>query len=512
MKRYYITTPIYYVNDKPHIGHAYTTLACDISARFKRLDGFDVFFLTGTDEHGQKIENSAKNMKVDPRRFTNMFSQVFRNLLVTMQFSNDDFIRTSENRHKKACRALWQRLKENGQIYLGMYAGWYAVRDEAYYTSEEIVEVDGVKVAPTGAEVQWVEESSYFFSLSKWQEKLLQFYEENEDFIAPKSRLNEVKSFVASGLRDLSISRTTFSWGIPVDDDRSPIGEKHVMYVWLDALANYLTAVGYPNVESATFQKYWQPNLHMVGKDILRFHAVYWPAFLMAADLPLPKRIFSHGWWTNDGKKISKSVGNVIDPVQLVEKYGINRVRYFLMREVPFGGDGDFSDVAIVRRTNADLANDLGNFCQRCLSMIAKNCDFVVPKANLTVVDRALLDYSEEVLVNMRSHLDSQAYDKALKDIWNFVSKANFYVDDQAPWMLRKIDKKRMETVLYTTADTIRRLGILLQPFIPDGAHKMLDAVAVTSNERTFAHLGHMLQAGTLLPKPYSLFPRYAHS
>lgn len=379
---YYLTTPIYYVNDKPHIGHAYTTLACDALARFKRLDGYEVKFLTGTDEHGQKVETAAANAGVDPQTFTDKVSLNFRDLAGAMNFSNDDFIRTTEERHKKACQAIWNKLLEKGHIYLGAYEGWYSVRDEAFFTETEVV--DGK--APTGAPVEWVEEPSYFFDLSKWQEPLLKYYEEHPEFIAPSARRNEVMSFVKSGLRDLSVSRTSFKWGVPVPGD-----DAHIMYVWLDALTNYITAAGYPDTESSDFKAFWPADLHMVGKDILRFHAVYWPAFLMAADLPLPKRVFAHGWWTNEGQKISKSVGNVIDPLELIEKYGLDQVRYFLLREVPFGNDGDYSHTAMVNRMNSELANDFGNLSQRVLSMIAKNCDGKVPAhGDFTDADKTL--------------------------------------------------------------------------------------------------------------------------
>ena len=376
---YYLTTPIYYVNDKPHIGHAYTTLACDVLARFKRLDGFDVMFLTGTDEHGQKVQKSAEDKGIDPKAFTDEVSQNFRDLTAALNFTNDDFIRTTEPRHYAACQQLWQKLIDNGAIYLGSYAGWYAVRDEAFYAESEIV--DGK--APSGAPVEWVEEPSYFFRLSAFEEKLLAHYDANPDFVAPNSRFNEVRSFVSGGLNDLSVSRASFSWGVPVPGD-----DAHVMYVWLDALTNYMTAAGYAQPDGeASYARRWPADLHMVGKDILRFHAVYWPAFLMAADLPLPKRVFAHGWWTNEGQKISKSLGNVIDPLQIADTYGLDQMRYFLLREVPFGNDGDFSHQAIVHRMNGDLANDLGNLSQRVLSMIFKNCDATMPAAPAELLD-----------------------------------------------------------------------------------------------------------------------------
>lgn len=503
MKTYYITTPIYYVNDKPHIGHAYTTLACDVLSRFKRLDGYSVKFLTGTDEHGQKVEKAACKAGIDPQRFVDDVSQNFQTLCKTMNFSNDDFIRTTEERHKKSATALWQRLLDKDEIYLGSYAGWYAVRDEAFYTESELV--DGK--APTGADVEWVEEPSYFFRLSKWQDKLLAFYEDNPDFIAPPSRRNEVISFVKGGLRDLSVSRTSFKWGIPVPNDPA-----HIMYVWIEALSNYITATGFPDTQSPDFKNFWPADVHMVGKDILRFHAVYWPAFLMAADIDLPKRIFAHGWWTNEGQKISKSLGNVIDPKALVETYGLDQTRYFLLREVPFGNDGDFSKDAMVQRINSNLANDLGNLVQRSLSMIAKNCDQKIPPhQEFQQDDLDLLYAAEGLLKTVRPLMDTQALNKALEAIWKVVGDANRYVDTQAPWGLKKTDFARMETVLYTLAETIRYLGIYLQPFMPESASKILDALSIPEDQRGFNQIGcdHRLKSGTPIPAPTPIFPRY---
>ena len=505
---FYVTTPIYYVNDKPHIGHAYTTLACDVLARFKRLDGFDVMFLTGTDEHGQKVEKAANDKGVSPQAFTDSVSQNFRDLTARMNFSNDDFIRTTEARHRAACQKLWSILLERGHITLGSYAGWYAVRDEAFYTESEIV--DGK--APSGAPVEWVEEPSYFFNLSQWQQPLLDFYEANPDFVGPASRFNEVKSFVKGGLRDLSVSRASFSWGVPVPGD-----DAHVMYVWLDALTNYMTATGWPTEgefgDAARNERFWPANLHMVGKDILRFHAVYWPAFLMAADLPLPKRVFAHGWWTNEGEKISKSLGNVIDPNSLAEEYGLDQTRYFLMREVPFGNDGDFSQRAMIHRMNGDLANDLGNLSQRVLSMIFKNCDGVMPAlpATPTDEDRGLLDAADALLEQVRGHMDTQAFHEALRVIWQVISEANRYVDSTAPWGLKKTDPERMGEVLAVLAETIRQVAILVQPVMPDSAAKILDQIGVAADARGFDQLGGgaRLNDGVSIAKPEPVFPRY---
>ncbi len=506
---YYITTPIYYVNDVPHIGHAYTTLACDVIARFKRLDGFAVKFLSGTDEHGQKVEKSAHLAGVDPQSFTDRVSENFRALTGIMNFSTDDFIRTTEPRHIAACQALWQRLMDNGQIYLGSYAGWYAVRDEAFYGGDELTEgPDGKKVAPSGAECEWVHEPSYFFRLAAWQDRLLDLYERYPEFIAPPSRRNEVISFVKSGLTDLSISRTTFDWGVPVPGD-----DAHVMYVWLDALTNYITAVGYPTTEPGTpYAHHWPANLHMVGKDILRFHAVYWPAFLMAADLPPPRRVFAHGWWTIEGQKMSKSLGNVIAPQDLVSTYGRDQTRYFLLREVPFGNDGDFSQRAIVHRINGDLANDYGNLAQRVLSMISKNCEGAVPAPGpLEDADQRLLSAVHHLLDDVRGHIDQQAFHRMLDRIWQVIGDANRYVDEQAPWSLSKTDPDRMATVLYILAETLRHLAILTQPIMPDASAQLLCQLAVAPDGRQFKDLGpdNALTPGTALPAPKGVFPRF---
>lgn len=505
---FYITTPIYYVNDVPHIGHMYTTLACDVIARFKRLDGYDVRFLTGTDEHGQKVQKAAAAAGLSPQEFTDKVSANFRELAVRMNFSNDDFIRTTEPRHQRACMALWERLTERDQIYLRTYAGWYAVRDEAFYAEAELSKsASGDWIAPTGAPVEWVEEPSYFFRLSHWQERLLRFYEEQPEFILPATRRNEVISFVRSGLQDLSVSRTTFDWGIPVPGDPA-----HVMYVWLDALTNYLTAVGFPDTQGEPFTTYWPADLHMVGKDILRFHAVYWPALLMAADLPPPRRVFAHGWWTNEGRKISKSVGNVIDPKDLIDRYGLDPVRYFMMREVPFGQDGDFSHRAMVGRINGDLANDFGNLAQRVLAMIGRYCERRVPiPSGFAAGDLALLNAASGLLERIRAHIDKQALHSALIDMWEVIAAANGYVAKQAPWTLRKNKPARMQTVLFVAAETLRRLALLAQPFMPQSASHMLDQLCIPKDTRTFASMtaDEAVLPGTLLPAASAVFPRY---
>lgn len=512
-KHFYITTPIYYVNDRPHIGHAYTSLACDVMARFKRLDGYDVKFLTGTDEHGQKVEKSAAKAGKAPQDFVDEVSQHFREMSEAMNFSHDDFIRTSSERHKREVTKFWHKIAERGKgeggIYLDSYAGWYSVRDEAFYAESELEKnAEGQLVSPYGSPVEWVEEPSYFFELSYWQQSLLEFYEQNPEFVYPESRYNEVKRFVESGLQDLSISRTSFNWGVPVPGD-----EKHVMYVWLDALYNYVSALGGP--EGEEYKRFWPADIHMVGKDILRFHAVYWPAFLMAAGMPTPEKVVAHGWWTNEGQKISKSLGNVIDPYALVEEFGLDQTRYFLMREVPFGNDGDYSRDKMVSRINADLANEIGNLCQRTLSMIQKNCDGNVPERGPVLEqDEQLQNIADSLIQEMRQDLQKPDFSKALERVLHLSGAANEYITREQPWALKKTDPARMADVLYTLAEALRYIATALAPFIPNAANQMLDQLAVSPEERDFTHLSpeHALKAGTALPPPRGVFPRFLDS
>jgi methionyl-tRNA synthetase len=502
---FFVTTPIFYVNGDPHIGHAYTAIAADVLARFKRLDGFDVHFLTGTDEHGQKVEKAARDAGQTPQDFTDAVSAKFAAMVAAMGVAPDDTIRTTEDRHKQGATALWKILRDKDQIYLGHYEGFYAVRDEDFYSADELTTLpDGSKIAPTGAPVEWVREPNYLFRLSQWQDALLRHYEENPDFIGPAGKRNEMLSFIRGGLNDLSVSRSSFSWGIPVPDDAG-----HVMYVWLDALANYITALGYPDTE-APLWRFWPADLHLVGKDIQRFHAVYWPAFLMAAGLPVPKRIFSHGWWTVEGQKMSKSVGNVVDPLELVARFGLDPVRFFLLREVPFGNDGDFSERALISRMNTELANDLGNLCQRTLSLIARNCGGVLPAVTAeTGEDTAMLDQARALPALLRARMDRQAMSDALEDVWKVIRAANAYIDKQAPWALKKTDEARMAAVLRVLADVIRAVATLLQPFMPDSMGRMLDQLGVPAEARDFAALDTPLPAGLVLPPPAGVFPRY---
>jgi methionyl-tRNA synthetase len=493
----YITTPIYYVNDVPHVGHAYTTIAADVLARFSRFFGHSTYFLTGTDEHGQKVEQAALKKSMNPQEFVDSLSINFRELATLVNATHDDFIRTTEQRHIKAVHHLWNKLIEKGFIYLGEYAGWYSVRDEAFYQEAELINGK----APTGADVEWVVEPSYFFKLSAFQQPLLDYYNSHLDFIAPDSRRNEVLRFVEGGLTDLSVSRTSFTWGVSVPNDPN-----HVVYVWLDALTNYITAIGYPD----TFNESLFKNcIHIVGKDILRFHAVYWPAFLMAADLPLPHKIFAHGWWTSEGQKMSKSVGNVIDPVALIHNYGVDNVRYFMMREMTFGQDGDFSMASFIQRSNSDLANAYGNLAQRVLSFIQKQCGGVVPSSGtLTIEDTQLIEFINAIPIKVQEHLNDQSIHRVIEVIWEGIYEANRYVDHQKPWSLKNTDVERMNTVLYVLIEVIRHCALLTQSIMPGKSALMLDQLNVPHDQRTFNAWDQAIEHGQILPEPNGVFPR----
>jgi methionyl-tRNA synthetase len=507
-EKFYVTTAISYPNGVPHIGHAYEAIATDVIARFERLDGKDVFFLTGTDEHGLKMKQTADREGTTPRALADRNSARFIDMAKVLGLSNDDFIRTTEKRHYEACAELWRRMEKAGDIFKRMYGGWYSVRDETYYKESETEVRDGARVATlTGTPVEWNEEETYFFRLSAYQDKLLAHYAANPEFILPIERRNEVVSFVKMGLEDLSISRTTLDWGIPVPD-----APGHVMYVWIDALNNYMTATGLLTDPSGPRAHYWPADVHVIGKDIVRFHAVYWPAFLMSAGLELPKRIFSHGFVLSKGEKMSKSVGNVVDPFDLVKAYGRDAVRYFFLREVMFGQDGNYSPEAIANRINADLANNLGNLAQRSLSMIYKNCDGKIPEPGpFSEADEKLLGLADDLHGSSREHMDQQAITKYLDVVWSVIGYANQYFAAEEPWAKKKSDPARMATILYVTAEAVRQFAILAQPVMPESAAKLLDLLAVEPTARTFGDLGGKgrLVPGLNIPEPQGVFPRY---
>ncbi len=504
---FFVTTAIAYPNGVPHIGHAYEYISTDALARFKRLDGFDVFFMTGTDEHGLKMQQTAAKEGIDVRDLARRNSDVFQAMDKVLNISYDRFIRTTDADHLEASKAIWERMVASGDIYLDTYSGWYSVRDEAFHAEEETaVQEDGTRIATeTGTPVEWTEESNYTFRLSKYQDRLLALYESQPEFIAPATRRNEILSFVKGGLKDLSISRTTFDWGVPVPGDPD-----HVMYVWVDALTNYLTGAGFPDTDAESFRRYWPASLHIIGKDITRFHTVYWPAFLMSAGLELPERVFVHGFLYNKGEKMSKSVGNVVDPLALVEEYGLDAVRYFLLREISYGQDGNYSHDAIVSRMNADLSNELGNLAQRSLSMVAKNCDGRVPTPGaFTAADEALLEQADALLAKVRAEFDVQAIHLGIEAIWHVLAETNRYFSAQEPWVLRKTDPARMATVLYVTLEVVRIVGILVQPVMPDAADKILTVLGQDPQSRGFTDITTRIAAGTVLPAPAPVFPRY---
>jgi methionyl-tRNA synthetase len=504
---FYITTAIAYPNGAPHIGHAYEAIATDALARFQRLDGKDVFFLTGTDEHGSKMIQTAEAEGLTPMDVATRNAQRFKEMDQRLNISFDRFIRTTEEQHHRSSQEIWKRMADNGDIYLDSYAGWYSVRDEAYYAEDETtVGEDNVRRGPQGTPVEWVEEKSYFFRLSAYQDRLLALYSQQPDFIGPDTRKNEVVSFVKSGLRDLSISRTTFDWGVKVPGD----GE-HVMYVWVDALTNYITGIGFPDEGDANWH-YWPADVHIIGKDIIRFHAVYWPAFLMSAGIPVQKRVYAHGFLFNRGEKMSKSVGNVVDPFNLADQYGVDQTRYFFLREVPFGQDGSYNHEAIVARINADLANDLGNLAQRSLSMISKQYQGMLPEpGEFSDNDKAILAQADGMIILARNAMATQQIHQALNAVWAVVAEANRYFAGEAPWALAKTDPARQRTVLYVTAEVVRQIAILAQPAMPEASHKLLDILGIPNEVsfRNFAALGARIKPGVVLPAPAPVFPRY---
>ena len=478
-KKFYITTPIYYPSAKPHMGHAYSSIIADFFARFKRIDGFQVHFLTGTDEHGLKIQRSAEKENVDPKQFCDQISETFRNLSKTLNLTNTDFIRTTEDRHEKTVQYLWNELLKNDDIYLSKYSGWYSVSDEAFYTEDEIEEIDGNKRSISSkSSVEWIEEESYFFRLSKWEKPLLEYYENHPDFISPISRKNEVVSFVKNGLKDLSVSRKSFSWGIKVPNDKD-----HVIYVWLDALTNYISALNYPDKNNKLYKDFWPASIHLIGKDILRFHAVYWPAFLLAAKIELPIKVYGHGWILSGDEKMSKSKGNILDPIEIIKEYGLDPLRYYLIKEVSFGNDGNISQERLEDCINSDLANNFGNLCQRVTAFVIKNCNSLVPKdIEFQNDDLIILNKYKDNLEKIRKKVDNQDINFYIEYIVNSLFEANKYFNDQEPWK-KKDDLTRLNTIVYTTLEIVRKISFLLFPIIPQSSLKALKIFDLSEND-----------------------------
>ncbi len=505
-KNYYITTPIYYPSAKPHMGHAYSSIVSDFFARFKRIEGFNVYFLTGTDEHGLKIQRAAEKNKKEPLKFCDEISNTFKDLSKTLNLSNDDFIRTTEKRHHISVQNLWNILEKKGEIYLSKYSGWYSVSDEAFYAEDEVEEKNGVKSSKvSGSMVEWVEEESFFFKLSKWQNKLLELYEKNDKFILPKSRRNEVISFVKSGLKDLSVSRKSFSWGIQV-----PTNKDHVIYVWLDALTNYLSALNYPNTKDNLYKDYWPCDVHMIGKDILRFHAVYWPAFLLAADLPVPKRIYGHGWILSGDEKMSKSKGNILDPLEIINEYGLDPLRYYLLKEVSFGNDGNISKDKLISCINSDLANNFGNLCQRVMAFTEKNMSLQVPKnINFNEEDLKILNKFSDNYDNLIDYINNQNINSYMNFIVDQMFIANKYFNDQEPWK-KKNNLKRLNSIIYTSLELIRKISILLYPVIPNSSLKALNIFNITEEQINIESIKNnkFLESGTNIKKIDILFKK----
>ncbi len=505
-KNYYITTPIYYPSAKPHMGHAYSSIIADFFARFKKMDDFNVYFLTGTDEHGLKIQRAAEKQNIDTLEFCDQISLTFRDLSKTLNLTNTDFIRTTEERHKKSVQYLWKELKKNDDIYLSKYSGWYSVSDEAFYNDDEIETIDGNKVAISSkSKVEWIEEESYFFRLSKWEKPLLDYYHSHPNFIAPESRRNEVISFVKSGLKDLSVSRKSFSWGIKV-----PNNNDHVIYVWLDALTNYLSALNFPNTNDELFKNFWPASIHLIGKDILRFHAVYWPAFLLAAKIELPSKVYGHGWILSDNEKMSKSRGNILDPLEIIKEYGLDPLRYYLIKEVSFGNDGNISQERLEDCINSDLANNFGNLCQRVTSFAIKNCESKIPKQiDFKKEDLEILNKYMNNLDNIRKKIDNQDINFYIDYIVNSLFEANKYFNDQEPWK-KKDDELRLNTIVYTTLEIVRKISFLLFPIIPNSSLKALKIFNLIEKDINFSSIknNEFLPKGSYINKIDILFKK----
>ena len=506
-KNYYITTPIYYPSGKPHMGHAYSSIVADVIARFKKINGYQVYFLTGTDEHGLKIQREAEKNNKDPKEFCDELSITFKNLTKTLNLSNNDFIRTTEKRHFASVNEVWSRLVKSGDIYLDKYSGWYSVSDEAYYDEDEIIQDGAIKKAKSsGSKVEWVEEESFFFKLSAWSDKLLKFYDKNPKFILPISRKNEVINFVKKGLKDLSVSRTSFKWGIPV-----PKNNKHVIYVWLDALTNYISALNFPKTNDKLYKSFWPADLHIIGKDILRFHAIYWPAFLLAAKIEPPKRVFGHGWILSDDKKMSKSLGNILDPLEIIKNYGVDQLRYYLIKEVSLGNDGSISLLNLKNCINNDLANNYGNLCQRVLSFIEKNCESKIPQPDK--FEKIDVDLSEDItkkLPKLIEMIDNQDLNTYIKEVINFSFKSNKYFNDLEPWKLKKTNIKRMNTVLYCILNQIKSISILLFPIMPNSVEKIISSLSLTKKNIFLDEINNqnLLKPGNIIKKGEILFKK----
>ena len=488
------------------MGHAYSSIIADFFARFKRIDGFNVNFLTGTDEHGLKIERAAKLKGIDTLKFCDEISKTFRDLSKTLNLTNTDFIRTTENRHKKSVQNFWKELENSGDIYLSKYSGWYSVSDEAFYSDDEIEEIDGKKVSISSkSAVEWMDEESFFFRLSKWEDNLLKYYDENPNFISPESRKNEVISFVKNGLKDLSVSRKSFSWGIPV-----PNNKDHVIYVWLDALTNYISALNYPDKDDKLYKTFWPASIHLIGKDILRFHAVYWPAFLMAAKMPLPKKVYGHGWILSGEEKMSKSKGNILDPIKIIDEYGLDPLRYYLIKEVSFGNDGNISQNRLEDCINSDLANNFGNLCQRVCAFAIKNCNGTIPsKIEFEKEDLKILDNFKLNLNLIRKKIDNQDLNYYINFIVNSLFEANKYFNDQEPWK-KKDNQIRLDTIVYTTLEIVRKVSFMLYPIIPQSSLNALKIFNIKEKEIKFSTLDNhnYLKANTRINKIDILFKK----